>query len=117
MRKRRLERLSDLLKEELSRILFQKMQDARLSLCSITNIVLSNDYRHAKVYVSVIGTIHHREECLKALNSAGGFFRHELGGLSLRYVRSLNFYFDTGAECSQHIEELLKAAIKEESEP
>ncbi len=52
MSKRRQERLSDLLKEELSYTLFHKMQDPRLSLCNITDIKLTPDYRQAKVYTS-----------------------------------------------------------------
>jgi ribosome-binding factor A len=113
MSKRRVERLSDLLKEELSKILFQKMHDPRMSLCNITAIDLSNDYRHARVYVSVIGDAKQKEEAIKALNHAEGFFRHELGRLNLKYVPSLTFYFDTGAQYSQHIEELLRTVRKD----
>ena len=114
MTKRRKERLTDLLKEEISSILFSKMQDPRLSLCSLTDLTLSADFRHARVYVSVIGTPKHREDCLRALNAAGGFFRRELGRLDLKYVPTLNFYLDPAAGYSQHIEELLKVARKEE---
>jgi len=116
MSRRRQERLADLLQEELSSILFHKMQDPRLSLCNITTVSLSPDYRHARVYVSVIGSPAHKEECLKAMNSAEGFFRRELGKLDLRHIPSLHFYADTGAEYSQHIEELLKTVKKEEPE-
>jgi len=115
MSKRRAERLSDLLKEEISLILFQKMQDPRLALCNITDVVLSADYRHARIYVSVIGTAQHKEECLKALHAAEGFFRHQLGKLNLRHIPTLTFYFDSGAEYSQHIEELLREVKKDES--
>lgn len=115
MSKRRIERLSDLLKEELSMILFHKIQDPRLRLCNITDVVLSTDYHHARVYVSVIGTADHKEECLKALHAAEGFFRHQLGKLNLRHIPALAFYFDSGAEYSQHIEELLKEVKKDES--
>ncbi len=116
MTRRRQQRLSDLLREELSSILFQKMQDPRLSLCSITDVLLSPDYRHARVYISVVGTPEHREECLKALTAAEGYFRRELGKLNLRHIPSLNFHSDTAAEYSQHIEELLRSVKKEESE-
>lgn len=116
MTRRRQERLSDLLKEEISSILFQKMQDPRLSLCNITNVSLSPDYRHARVYVSVLGSPEHKEQCVKALNLAGGFFRRELGKLNLKYIPSLQFQADVGAEYSQHIEELLRSVKKEEPE-
>jgi ribosome-binding factor A len=114
--KRRVERLSDLLKTEISSILFQKMKDPRLSMCSLTDVVLSKDYRHARIYVSAIGTSKNKEDCVEALNAASGFIRRELGKLNLRYIPSLTFYSDTGAEYSQHIEELLRAVKKEESD-
>jgi ribosome-binding factor A len=113
---RRVERLADLLKQEISSILFHKMKDPRLSLCTITDVVLSRDYRHAKVYVSVLGEPQHREDCINALNSASGFIRHELGRVHLKHVPQLVFYHDAGAEYSQHIEELLKSVKREDSE-
>lgn len=113
--KRRAERLSDLVKQEISLILFQKMKDPRLKMCSITDVVLSKDYRHARIFVSAIGTPQHRDECVDALNAAVGFIRHELRRLDLRYIPSLTFVSDTGAEYSQHIEELLKSVKKEDS--
>lgn len=116
MSKRRVERLSDLLKHELSSILFSKMKDPRLQMCTITEVSLSPDYRHARVYVSVVGTALHREQCLEALNAASGFIRHELRKLDLRHIPTLGFLADTGAEYSQHIEELLKSVRKEEPE-
>src|SRR5262245_30341750 len=114
MSRRRQERLSELLQEEISAILFHKMMDPRLALCSITSVDLSPDYRHARVYVSVIGSPEHKEECIEALNSAEGYFRRELRKLDLRYIPSLHFHADSGAEYSQHIEELLRSVKKEE---
>jgi ribosome-binding factor A len=116
MSHRRTQRLSDLLKEELSSVLRYRMQDPRLSMCSITEVVLSSDYRHARVYVSVIGPAKRREECLAALDAASGFIRKELRRLDLKFIPSLVFFPDTGAEYSQHIEELLKS-VKKDEEP
>ena len=116
MSRRRVERLSDLLKQEISMILFSKMKDPRLTMCNLTEVSLSTDYKHARVYVSVIGDPQHRENCLKALNSASGFIRHELRRLDLRHIPTLAFEADTGAEYSQHIEELLRS-VKTDEEP
>jgi ribosome-binding factor A len=116
MTRRRQERLSDLIKQEVSSILFQKIQDPRLSLCSISDVKLSPDYRHARVFVSVLGSPGQKDECVRALNQAAGFFRRELGKLDLKYIPSLQFQADTAAEYSQHIEELLRSVKKEEPE-
>lgn len=87
-----------------------------MAMCSLTDVVLSKDYRHARIYVSALGTSQHKDDCVDALNAASGFIRRELGKLNLRYIPSLTFYSDTGAEYSQHIEELLRSVKKEESE-
>lgn len=116
MSRRRVERLSDLLKHEMSNILFGRMKDPRLQMCTITEVALSSDYRHARVFVSVIGTPDQRDQSLLALKSASGFIRHELRQLDLRHIPELTFVADTGAEYSQHIEELLKSVKKEEPE-
>lgn len=116
MSRRRVERLSDLLKQEMSNILFSRMKDPRLHMCTITEVALSSDYCHARVFVSVIGTPEQRDQSLLALNSASGFIRHELRKLDLRHIPELTFAADTGAEYSQHIEELLKSVKKEDSE-
>ena len=116
MSRRRVERLSDLLKQEISMILFSKMKDPRLSMCTITDVAMGGDYRHARVYISVVGNSEQREKTIDALNAASGFIRHELRGLNLRHIPTLFFEADTGAEYSQHIEELLKSVKKEEPE-
>ncbi len=118
MSKRRTERLSDLLKHEISSIMLLKVHDPRLATgkCSITEVIMSSDYRHARVLVSVIGTETEREDSVHALNAASGFIRHELRKLDLKYIPTLTFVPDTGAEYSQHIEELLKT-VKKDEEP
>lgn len=95
-----------------------KVHDRRLATgkCSITEVTMSSDYRHARVMISVIGTGKEREDSILALNAASGFIRRELRKLDLRYIPSLTFLPDTGAEYSQHIEELLKA-VKKDEEP
>lgn len=92
------------------------MNDPRLSLCSISKVTLSPDYRHARVYVSALGSPREREHCLRALNSAEGYFRKEMRKLKLKYIPTLQFSMDTALEYSQHIEELLQSVRKEGSE-
>lgn len=115
MSKRRVDRLGDLLKEEMARILTFEGKDPRLSMCNVTRVILSNDYHHARVLVSVMGTPKEREDCIKALKSASGFIRHGLARLDLRHIPELSFHLDTGAEYSQHIEELLQSIKKDET--
>ena len=69
---------------------------------------MSPDLRSARVYISVLGNETEREESLKALQSARGRLRGEIGrSLGLRYAPDLHFQLDTTIERGQRIEELL----------
>jgi ribosome-binding factor A len=62
---------------------------------SITRVDTSADYQHAKVYVSVYGTLREKETTMAALDSASGFMRRQLRGrLETRNVPLLRFLLD-----------------------
>ena len=63
--KRRTERVNDLLRQELDSLLRREAKDPRLdSIWSITDVEVSRDLRHAKVFVSVLGTDDEAENTL-----------------------------------------------------
>ena len=75
---------------------------------------VSPDLSYAKVYVTVLGDETDVESTLAGLESATGYFRHELGqSLKLRYVPKLVFKLDTSLEHGMQIDSLLDS-IKEE---
>ncbi|MDP3444111.1 MAG: 30S ribosome-binding factor RbfA, partial [Ignavibacteria bacterium] len=49
----RLQKVESLIKEEVSLIFLHKIQDPNFSLITITNVKVSPDLRHAKIYLSV----------------------------------------------------------------
>ena len=69
---------------------------------------LSADLRHAKVYVSVVGTENEVKGSLVALRHASGFIRHQLGAvLRMRHTPELHFAHDDVEVRAARIEELL----------
>ncbi|TET57936.1 MAG: 30S ribosome-binding factor RbfA [Dehalococcoidia bacterium] len=97
---RRSERTSKLIQREISGLLEREVSDPRLSrLISVTEVRLSPDLRHAKVFVSTLGSEINKEDMLAGFNKASGFLRTELAlHLKLRYTPQLSFHYDDSIE-------------------
>ena len=75
---------------------------------TVTEVATSADLRHAKVFISVMGSEDEKRETLKCLSAASGFFRRELGErLALRYIPELSFEKDDSIERCAHILRLI----------
>lgn len=101
-------RVSDQMKQEVADILARKIKDPRVSrgCVTVTEVVVSEDLRNAKVFVSTYGG--DREETLKGLTSAAAFIRAELGRrMRLKFMPEIIFRYDDTAERGAHIMELL----------
>lgn len=110
------QRMTRLLKEELSRIILKEMNDPRLGFVSIIDIEFRQDYRAAKIYISVYGTPEEQAESMSVLQNASSFLRGELSRqVDLRHTPELIFIHDTSIERGAHIFELLKEAKEMEN--
>ena len=109
MPSRRILRLNDLLREEISDLLRRETEDPELQkLISITEVDLSGDLRLAKVYFSALGDEQELARILRALRKAARFFRRELARrLNLRHTPELEFLPDPSIARGQRILELL----------
>lgn len=104
----RQQRVSDLLYEELSILIGNELDDPKLSLVTVSHVVISRDLRSAKVYVNHQNPDATRQEVIRGLRSATSFMRGELASrLSLRAVPELLFYYDDLAERAERIDDLL----------
>lgn len=113
---RRTERIEEMLREEISTLLQRELKDPRVGFVTITGADVSPDLRHAKVFVSVMGTPEEAGESLAALNRARGFLRAEIGKRArLRAAPELVFTEDVGAERGDRITRLLEEARLDEN--
>ena len=106
---RRSERTGKLIQREISVLLEREVSDPRLiRLVSVTEVTLSPDLRHAKVYVSTMGSETNKEDMLAGLHNASGFLRKELASrLKLRYTPHLSFHYDDSIERGARLTELI----------
>lgn len=109
MRPLRLDRLRELMKEELSAIIQQEMKDPRVGFVSITDVELSSDLRHAKVFVSVFGDEQAKAQTMEALEGALGFIRTELGRrIKVHHIPEIAFRLDDSIERGTRVIQLLR---------
>jgi len=98
---RRSERTSKLIQREISVLLEREVNDPRLiKFISVTEVELSPDLKHAKIFVSTLGNeINNKEDILAGFNKASGFLRKELAShLKLKYPPHLSFHYDDSIE-------------------
>jgi len=112
----RTQRVRQLLKEEISRLLQRDVKDARIGTVTVTGVEVTRDLRHATVHVNVAGDDARKSEALEGLSSAAGFLRSRLGReLTIRRVPELRFKLDRTQEHAARISELL-AEVKNSEE-
>ncbi len=115
---RRIRRLNQLLREELSRLIRREVKDPRVGLVTVTDVEVSPDLEHATVYVRTVEADRPMDEMLAGLHSAGGYLRHTLGKeLHLRRIPELRFEEDRSLERARRIEALLEEALEEDAPP
>lgn len=110
---RRPERIAEQIKEEVSLIVAGDLEDPRVGFVTVTDARVSPDLRHAKIFVTVMGTKQQADEAVQALNHAAGFVRHQLGAaLRIKRIPDLRFVYDDTSETAARIEELLSQEVE-----
>ncbi|MBR8827002.1 MAG: 30S ribosome-binding factor RbfA [Gomphosphaeria aponina SAG 52.96 = DSM 107014] len=98
---RRMSKVSSLIKQEVSQMLLNGIKDDRVGagMVSITDVDVSGDLQHAKIFVSIYGTEAAKAETMEGLKSSTGFVRRELGQrIRLRRTPEVVFLEDTSLE-------------------
>lgn len=112
----RKDRLGNQVREVVAQCLLFEAKDPRLHQVSITDVELSGDLRHAKVYFYVHqGDEKQKHELKKALDRASGFLRMRLGQeIRARNTPELVFYYDQSIERGAEMDEILKRVRQED---
>lgn len=110
----RTQRVADFLKQELATLIQFEVRDPRVGMVSITDVEVSRDMSHAKVFTTVLGkeTEQEAEEAIAALNSAAGFLRSQMAKINnARTTPRLRFYFDSSVGRGQYLSNLIDKAV------
>ncbi|MEO1431515.1 MAG: 30S ribosome-binding factor RbfA [Cyanobacteria bacterium J06632_19] len=107
---RRVSRVAELIRREVSQMLLNGIKDDRVGtgMVSVTDVDVSGDLQHAKIYVSIYGTDEARKETMAGLKSATGYVRSELGSrVRLRRTPEVIFLEDRSIERGNKVLSLL----------
>jgi ribosome-binding factor A len=105
---RRPQRLALQIQQEVSLMISRDMKDRRVGFVTVTGVQLTPDLRHARIFISMMGSESEKEETLEALNHATGWVRHELGQrIRMKFIPEIVFQFDTSQEYGEHIDRLI----------
>lgn len=113
---RRVARVAELIKREVSQMLVSGIKDDRVQvgMVSVTDVDVSGDLQHAKIFVSIYGTDEARTATMQGLKSATGFVRSELGHrMRLRRTPEIVFMEDRSLERGTRVLSLLNRLSQE----
>lgn len=100
-------RVGDLIREEVADIIMHKLRDPRLGFITVTEAQVSDDLRHARVYVSVLEDAK-KNETLKILASSARFIRSELSKrVKIKFIPKLVFKLDKSIEYGAKMDKIL----------
>ncbi len=107
---RRVSRVASLIKREVSQLLINGIKDDRVGagMVSVTDVDVSGDLQHAKIFVSIYGTPEAKAETMAGLASSASFVRRELGQrIRLRRTPEVRFLEDASLERGDRMIHLL----------
>jgi ribosome-binding factor A len=108
------ERIAEEIRHELGTMVAGELKDPRIEgLVTITEVRVTPDLKHARIYVSVMGSEAEQKSTIRGLEAASGYIRHELTErIQLRRAPEVHFVLDHSEEYSQRIEDLLRQTKK-----
>ena len=105
-------RIAEQIQRELSEVIRLELKDPRVGMITITDVEVSPDYSHAKVFFTLLGDAGRIEEAAAGLTRAAGFLRSQLARrLKLRIVPQLQFKYDESVERGMRLSRLIDAAV------
>lgn len=106
---KRAARVGDVLLREIADLLMRRVKDPRVKGVTITEIEMSGDLKHARVFFSVLGGEKEVLTALAGLESAKGFMKREIGiRMDLKYTPEITFKHDPSLDRGDHMEKLFE---------
>lgn len=110
-------RVAEQIQRELADIIRSEIHDPRVGMITITEVVVTHDLEHAKVYFTLFESAERAEEAGRTLNHAAGFIRSKLGPrMRLRIVPQITFVYDTSVSRGAELSKLIDQAVADDAE-
>lgn len=107
----RKDRVSEQIRRELADLIRTELKDPRVGMISLTDVEVTADYAHAKVFFSTLAGSEGLPEVLIGLQKASGFLRRELGKrISIHTTPQIHFVYDQSLERGADLSKLIAEA-------
>ncbi len=108
----RKDRVSEQIRRELAELIRTELKDPRVGMISITDVEVTADYAHAKVFFSTLAGSESLPAVMTGLQKASGFLRRELGKrIRIHMTPQLHFVFDQSLERGADLSKLIQEAL------
>ncbi|WP_018150400.1 30S ribosome-binding factor RbfA [Leeia oryzae] len=113
----RADRVSQQLQRDIAELIRAELDHPKASLITVTDVEVTRDYSHAKVFYTFLGTSEDAAEIAEKLEHAKGFLRSELArGFKLFKMPELHFLYDHSIENGMHLDQLIAKANETHSD-
>jgi ribosome-binding factor A len=110
-------RIADQIQRDLADLIRNELKDKRIGMITLTGVEVSQDYGHAKVYYTTLGSAEENFLTEKGLQHAAVFLRSQLSQrLRLRVVPLLHFTYDRSIEQGTHLSQLIDKAVEQDEQ-
>ena len=109
----RTDRINEQIRRELADLIRLELKDPRVSLVTLTDVEITADYTHAKVFYTTLVGAEQREAIARGLKRSAGFLRRELGKrVRIHHSPELHFVYDASVERGTQLSSLIDEAIR-----
>lgn len=109
------QRVSEQIRRELAELVRQELKDPRVGFISLTDVELTPDYAHAKVFFTAMAGSGSVPEALEGLRRASGFLRRELGKrIRIHTLPELHFHYDSSIEEGSRLSQLIDRTVQDD---
>lgn len=110
-------RIADQIQRELADLIRNELKDRRVGMITLTDVEVSQDYAHAKIFYTTLGSEEDNFLTAKGLEHAARFLRSQLSHrLRLRVVPQLHFIYDESVERGIRLSQLIDKAVKQDEQ-
>jgi ribosome-binding factor A len=110
----RKDRLASEIVKETSKIILYELRDPRKGFVTVTRAKVSDDYRYAKIFVSIMGTPKEKKLTMGGLRHARGFVQKQLSRrIQMRSFPEINFELDDSIEKAFEISNTIDKLARE----
>lgn len=109
-------RIAEQVQRELSDIIRLELKDPRVGMITITDVEVSPDQSHARIFFTLLGDLPRITDATTGLQHAAGFLRSQLAQrMKLRVVPQLQFKYDESVERGMRLSRLIDDAIAQDT--